>query len=161
MSDHWGGFDHHDDDLPDSHDLPDLADSHDLPDAHDLPDLPEHHDPEPLPDWDHHSTGHDADLPDHDVADPPGTPSEVADDFPPTLDVGDLPEPVDGFPWVDASTLGTADTYTAPADPVDPHDLAAYAGVEVPDGTDPWAALATSDDPAVAALARWWTPGDQ
>ncbi|WP_436533887.1 hypothetical protein [Actinoplanes sp. HUAS TT8] len=151
MSDHWGGFDHHDDDG-----LPDFSDIHDLPDTHELhtPELDTHHD-----DLDHHEpppvdTDHD-DLPDlHD-------PLPVTDDFPPTLQVGDLPEPVDGFPWVDASTLGTADTYAAHADPIDPHELAAYAGVEVPDGADPWSILSASDDPAVAALARWWTPGEQ
>ncbi len=152
MSDHWGGFDHHDDDG-----LPDFSDIHELPDSHELPDLPDHvdHEPDPHTDLDHHDDGDISDLPEvHD-------PLPVADDFPPALEVGDLPEPVDGFPWVDASTLGAADTYTAPADPIDPHDLAAYAGVEVPDGADPWTVLSASDDPAVAALARWWTPGEQ
>jgi hypothetical protein len=157
MSDHWGGFDHHDD----HDDLPDFADHHDLSDTHDLPDLPEHHDdlndPDPHTATDHH------DLNDDDPDDPPGTHETLPaiDDFPPELHVGDLPEPVDGFPWVDAATLGHAGAYDTPTDPVDPHDLAAYAGIDIPEGTDPWTALAASDDPAVAALARWWTPGQQ
>ncbi|GAA4606832.1 hypothetical protein BJY16_006026 [Actinoplanes octamycinicus] len=154
MSDHWDGFDHHDDDG-----LADFADSHELPETHELPDLPEQHDlPEhhDVPDWEHHDP-EPLDVP-HSLDDIPEM-SET--DFPPALDVGDLPEPVDGFPWVDATSLGTPDTYTAPAEPVDPHQLAAYAGIEVPDGADPWATLAASDDPAVSALARWWTPDEQ
>ncbi|GIF02523.1 hypothetical protein [Actinoplanes siamensis] len=152
MSDHWGGFDHHDDDG-----LPDFPDLHDLSDTHDLPDLGDHHepgDPHTGPADPHHE---EAELPD------PPEPRETiaADDFPPALHVGDLPEPFDGFPWVDATTLGGADTYHPPTQPVDPHELAAYAGVDIPDGADPWTALATSDDPAVAALARWWTPDEQ
>ncbi|MFI1991976.1 hypothetical protein [Actinoplanes sp. NPDC020271] len=153
MSDHWGSFDHHDDD----HGLPDFADSHDLPDTHEIhtPELDRHDD------WDHH----EAPAADHetDIADLPEAHEAlpVVDDFPPHLEVGDLPEPVDGFPWVDASTLGTPDAYTPTSDPVDPHELAAYAGIEVPDGADPWTVLTTSDDPAVAALARWWTPDEQ
>jgi hypothetical protein len=154
MSDHWGGFDHHDDD---HHDLPDLPDGPDLPETHELhtPDLDQHDD------FDHHDTPaaeHDTALPDlpetHDTL-------TAGDDFPPHLDVGDLPEPVDGFPWVDASTLGAPAAWTAGTDPIDAHDLAAYAGIDIPDGADPWTILAASDDPAVAALARWWTPDEQ
>ena len=156
MSDHWGGFDHHDDDHHDDlHDIPGMHDMPELPDTHEVPDLPDHTDHDPHTDIDHHGTHEESDIPDTPETLP------VADDFPPHLEVGDLPEPVDGFPWVDASTLGGADTYAAQADPVDPHELAAYAGVEVPDGADPWSVLAASDDPAVAALARWWTPGEQ
>lgn len=152
MTDHWGGFDHHDDDG-----LPDIPDIHDLPDAHEL------HDPLEL-EHELHETPDHHDLEVHDdISDIPEVHEAlpVADDFPPALEVGDLPEPVDGFPWVDASTLGAHDTYEVPADPVDPHELAASAGIEVPDGADPWSVLSASDDPAVAALARWWTPGEQ
>jgi hypothetical protein len=38
-------------------------------------------------------------------------------------------------------------------------ELAGYAGEVPPDGADPWAALAASDDPATSALARFWAPG--
>ena len=78
--------------------------------------------------------------------------------FPPTLDVGPLPEPVDGFPWIDVHSLGDA----GPVGPYEPHepvaaqDLAGYAGVELPADADPWQALVASDDPATEALARWW-----
>jgi hypothetical protein len=155
MSDHWGGFDHHDDvpEFSDIHDLPDTPDLHDPgPDSHDHDDDFGHHD---TPAADHHDPDDVTDPPDHHDTLP------ADDDFPPTLEVGDLPEPVDGFPWVDASTLGPADTYEPATDVVDPHDLAAYAGVDVPEGADPWTVLAASDDPAVAALARWWSPDEQ
>jgi len=86
--------------------------------------------------------------------------------FPPVVDVGPLPEPVDGFPWIDTGSLGLyhaglADhglADQAPAEPVAAQDLAAYAAEDLPPGVDPWAALADSDDPATSALARWWTP---
>ncbi|BEL04915.1 hypothetical protein Q0Z83_031060 [Actinoplanes sichuanensis] len=148
MTDHW---DHHDDD----------AFGFDLPDDH----VPLH---EPL---DHGA--HDTwDLPDVDDAPPVpevvDVPDEVAavtvDDgvFPPALEV-DLPEPVDGFPWIDPTTLGAADPtgFLPPVENVTAHELASYAGIEIPDGADPWAVLAASDDPATAALARWWTTGEQ
>jgi hypothetical protein len=93
------------------------------------------------------------------------------DVFPAALDVGDLPEPVDGFPWIDTGSLGVADpalvdadltdtdpTDTDPTDRVRPEELAEYAGTELPRGVDPWAALADSDDPATSALAKWWSP---
>ncbi|WP_430782378.1 hypothetical protein [Actinoplanes sp. G11-F43] len=142
MTDHWD-HDDFDVDLPDEVHLSEpLADLHpgvDLPDL-DLPeaDLPE------------------VDLPGLDIADLPEV-LPAADVFPPSLDV-DLPEPVDGFPWVDTATLGVPDTagFTVPATPVDPRELAAYAGIEIPPGTDPWTVLAASDDPATAALARFW-----
>ncbi|GGL12235.1 hypothetical protein GCM10012284_53650 [Mangrovihabitans endophyticus] len=41
--------------------------------------------------------------------------------------------------------------------PVGWRELADYAGIHPPTGDDPWAALADSDDPAVSALARWWS----
>ncbi|MEV4277620.1 hypothetical protein [Actinoplanes xinjiangensis] len=149
MTDHWDhddAFDfdppHHDDVAapePLDHDTWDLPDV-DVPDAH-LPDV---------------------DLPDLDGAGEQL--AAVADDpvFPPALDV-DLPEPVDGFPWIDATTLGAGDPtgFLPPVEAVSPQELAAYAGVEIPDGADPWTVLAASDDPATAALARWWTTGEQ
>jgi hypothetical protein len=82
-----------------------------------------------------------------------------ADVFPPPVHVGELPEPVDGFPWIDTGSLGvvTAETPAATND-VDSADLAAYAETDLPPGVDPWAALAASDDPATAALAKFWAP---
>ena len=82
--------------------------------------------------------------------------------FPPAVDVGELPEPVDGFPWIDTGTLGvvaadtTADAAAGTYPAVDPADLAAYAREDLPPAVDPWAALAASDDPATSALARFW-----
>jgi hypothetical protein len=74
------------------------------------------------------------------------------------VDVGELPEPVDGFPWIDTGSLGAVDpaTITEHTDPVRPEELAEYAGEQIPPGADPWATLADSDDPATSALARWW-----
>ncbi|MEU4620534.1 hypothetical protein AB0G04_11225 [Actinoplanes sp. NPDC023801] len=146
MTDHWD-HDDFDFDLPDDVDVPQLplADHVDV-DPPDLPDLP--------------------DLPDPDTADVPALAdiSAVADDpaFPPALDV-DLPEPVDGFPWIDPATLGAADPagFLPPVENVTAEELAAYAGVDIPDGADAWSVLASSDDPATAALAKWWTQGEQ
>jgi hypothetical protein len=76
------------------------------------------------------------------------------------VDVGPLPEPVDGFPWIDTGSLGLVDPaapHDAPPETVDPHELAEYAGTDLPPGVDPWAALAESEDPATSALARWWS----
>jgi hypothetical protein len=83
--------------------------------------------------------------------------------FPPAVHVGDLPEPVDGFPWIDTGTLGIVglDTAEATAGTADTADLAAYAEVDLPPGVDPWAVLAASDDPATSALARFWAPEDR
>lgn len=78
--------------------------------------------------------------------------------FPPELHVDPMPEPVDGPPWSDAALLGDV------ADPGTDWSGAAAAG-----GADDllnfaatdnggWEALMTSDDPAVAGLARWWQP---
>ncbi len=80
--------------------------------------------------------------------------------FPPALDV-DIPEPVDGYPWVDEGVLGhdalppIDDTTGAP----DPADLLEYAAEQPPASGDAWAALLASDDPATSALARWWSTG--
>ena len=109
------------------------------------------------------TAGHEAAEPvTHAVALVGADPDAYADplpdtEFPPPVDVGPLPEPMDGFPWIDASGLGDAGAVGPHLDPVDPHDLAAYAGVDLPPDGDPWAVLAASPDPATAALARWWS----
>ncbi|AGZ42544.1 hypothetical protein [Actinoplanes friuliensis] len=94
-------------------------------------------------------------------ADPDATPeAEVVSLFPPVVDVGPLPEPVDGFPWIDTGSLGLYHSGLvdpAAAAPVPAEDLAAYAGEDLPPGEDPWAALADSDDPATSTLAKWWS----
>jgi hypothetical protein len=85
--------------------------------------------------------------------------------FPPVLELPDVPEPTDGWPWTDAGFLGAdlgagdrlAGVPTLPDLRVDVADLLAYAA-EDGTGGEPWAALAGSDDPAVAALARFWGP---
>jgi hypothetical protein len=82
--------------------------------------------------------------------------------FPPVVDVGPLPEPVDGFPWIDTGSLGlyhSGMVEPVAAEPVPAEDLAAYAAEDLPPGVDPWAALADSDDPATSTLAKWWQPG--
>ena len=157
---------------------------------------------------DHGETGDQAvgPVPAHETgvvgADPDALPGDDLPDtaFPPVLDAVPLPEPVDGFPWIDVAGLGAAaepaapypgtdphaypdaDPYPFPgtgphpfpgADPhpfpgidfpgIDPRELAAYAGADLPPDGDPWAALAASPDPATSALARWWAdqqPGD-
>jgi hypothetical protein len=81
--------------------------------------------------------------------------------FPEPLDL-DAPEPVDGFPWTDPATLGTAplpDADAAYQGGPEAGELAAYAGEDLPPGTDPWTALSASEDPATSSLARWWSPG--
>jgi hypothetical protein len=143
MTDHWD-HDDFDFDLPEDLTPPQIPDL-ETPAAWDLPDeLPEVAEPD-LPQLSDSVAG-------------------VVEDtaFPPALDV-DLPEPVDGFPWIDTATLGAGDPagFVPPVEPVTAEELAAYAGVEIPPGADPWAVLAASDDPATAALARWWTHGEQ
>jgi hypothetical protein len=153
MTDHWDHDDSFDFDLPHHEDVaghePLDDNTWDLPDV----DVPDVHVP-------------DLDLPEVDLPDVHDVPDEIAavadGVFPPALDV-DLPEPVDGFPWIDTTTLGAADPagFLPPVETVSPHELAAYAGIEIPDGADPWTVLAASEDPATAALARWWTTGEQ
>jgi hypothetical protein len=99
------------------------------------------------------------------AADPVGADPDVdpyadgtwpAPEFPATLDLGVPPEPVDGFPWIDPATLGdpsAALTDLTPTEPADAADLTAYAAL------DPGADPAASDDPATAALARFWEIG--
>jgi len=91
------------------------------------------------------------------AADPgPGDGGGADPVFPPALQVGELPEPVDGFPWIDTASLGVADPLAAPAEPVSAAELAGYAAEELPPAQDPWAHLEQSQDPATSALARWW-----
>jgi len=170
MTDHHDfGFDHHDFDghdpapfddhspPPDDH----LAweDGHDYDIGHDV-ETP--HDPDAHVDLAHVDLAHVDDAApetDHGTADL----SDISDlpeesPFPPAVDVGDLPEPVDGFPWIDTGSLGVADIHAAldTTEPVHPAELAEYNATDLPPGDDPWAALADSDDPATAALAKWW-----
>jgi hypothetical protein len=167
MTDHHDfGFDHLDHDF-DAHD-PAPFEDHTPPDDHlsweDGHDYDISHDAEAAP---HEADVAHADLSHVDDAPPPeaGHPelSDISDlpeepPFPPPVDVGDLPEPVDGFPWIDTGSLGVADIHAAldATDPVHPAELAEYAATDLPPGADPWAALADSDDPATAALAKWW-----
>ena len=168
MTDHhdFGDHDyyHHDDDpLPYDDHTAAADDHHPYADEpwHDEPsgrfDLPgDDHPGDDLPAAEHLDT--DAAVTDADTA-----AAVAADDpvevFPPALQV-DLPEPVDGFPWIDTGSLGLVDAgVVTPADhPVQPTELAEYAETDLPPAVDPWAALADSDDPATAALARWWAP---
>lgn len=95
---------------------------------------------------------------DPDAVGEPGHPPQ----FPPVLDVGPLPEPVDGFPWIDTASLGAAGPVTADAaagGAPTAQELAAHAAVDLPPGVDPWTVLQASDDPATAALARFYQPG--
>jgi hypothetical protein len=176
MTEH-GWPDHHDD--PGYHDdhhdplhepLPDDGGGHELDQPPDDHGFWEVHQPEEL----HHDLGYEEHVvppapAEHDLVDTHETTSVAADPdaqpeydgtdsvFPPAVDVGPLPEPVDGFPWIDTGSLGVVDVHEAQPDPVDPHELAEYAGVDLPPGVDPWAALADSEDPATSALARWWS----
>jgi hypothetical protein len=95
---------------------------------------------------------------DPDALHDPGAP-EPGDGFPPPVDVGALPQPVDGFPWADPGTLGDVPVPDRGAPgAADPAGLAAYAAQDLDPGHDPWDQLAASDDPATAALARFWRP---
>jgi hypothetical protein len=110
--------------------------------------------------------GHaDAAHPDPVFGADPDAPGEHGDDgfgspeFPPPVDLGDLPAPVDGPPWTDATLLGgepLADL-APPTGLPSPADLLGYAGLDV-EQADPWAALRAVEDPAANALARWWGP---
>jgi hypothetical protein len=86
------------------------------------------------------------------------------DPFPAAVELTDPPEPIDGYPWSDAATLGggphehpTADHggYGAPPSA----ELLEYAGLDQPADGDAWATLLSSDDPATSSLARWWGAG--
>jgi hypothetical protein len=161
----------HDDSGP--HGLDDLDGGHDLDDGPGGGDAHE-------PGWDDHEpgTGHDGEAQPHGVVDvtgghglgPVGADPDAVPDvdqvslFPPVVDVGPLPEPVDGFPWIDTGSLGLVDAgvidpAALQAAPVQAEDLAAYAAEDLPPGVDPWAALADSDDPATSTLAKWWSQG--
>lgn len=159
MTDHhdFGDDDHYDDGPP-------PFDDHGHPDPHPYAEEPWHEEPSgsfPGPLLDEPAADPDpvADAPAETGPDPvppaAGDPVEV---FPPALEV-QLPEPVDGFPWIDTGSLGPVDAGVVdPAgDPVRPEELAEYAATELPPAADPWAALADSDDPATAALAKWWS----
>jgi hypothetical protein len=163
-----GGELHHDDQSPFDDPLPDHLDHFDDfgHDPHADTPLDTHLDTHVDTHLEEHHVPTAAD--DHLVADDHDTVAPHDDDlFPPPVDVGELPEPVDGFPWTDAATLGTPDigtpdigtpdigTHDDPQ-PVDPHELAEYAGTEIPPGADPWTVLADSDDPATSTLARFW-----
>jgi hypothetical protein len=173
MTDH-GWLDHHDDGDPGFHDEPQhFDDHHDVeqppPPEHDYFDDPQHdhdHDlQQPDDDVHDHPYEYHADEPAHEFTAETHDAAVVEPEtvFPPALDVGPLPEPVDGFPWIDTGSLGLVDPATVHSgvDPVDPHELAEYAGTELPPGADPWATLADSDDPATANLARWWSEHQQ
>ncbi len=171
MTDGWDHDPHHDDDpghpLADDlavpghhHDQwePDVEPPGDDPDWE--PPAAEAHDP---PAWQPPDTapGEPAETPGPGAAPEPAAEADV---FPPALDVGPLPEPVDGFPWIDTGSLGAADiaadiAAAAPAGDLTAAELAAHAATDLPPGADPWAALETSDDPATAALARFYRPG--
>ena len=169
----------HDHDFDGGHDFdgsPDFDGSHEFDGGHDSADFGNAHGDAEPPDAElHEPASHDADdlhtdpstlddpallTPDpHGVTDISDLPGEEV--FPPPVDIGPLPEPVDGFPWIDTGSLGLADINAAlheqdHTDPVRPEELAEYAGTDLPPGADPWAALADSDDPATAALAKWW-----
>jgi hypothetical protein len=150
--------------------LPD-DDDHGYFDVHHEPDAavdaPAHEDSahEDVPSFHEADDLHSAAVETHEPvgADPDALPDYDATEttFPALVDVGPLPEPVDGFPWIDTGSLGLVDPaalHETTPDVVDPHELAEYAGTELPPGVDPWAALADSEDPATAALARWWSP---
>jgi hypothetical protein len=166
--------DHPDADHPDAAVVGDAGADHD-PGGHD----PGGHDP-----GGHDPGGHDPGQPGHDpVLDHDGGPEPAGEhlvgsdpdvdphadgwhdpEFPPPLELPDAPQPVDGYPWSDASVLGTgavdhtSTDHTGGWGSPDPGDLYDYAGLDAPAGETGWAALLGGDDPAAAALARWWAP---
>jgi hypothetical protein len=166
FADHNFGDDHHEPVPFDEH-----LEQHELPDEHVPWEPDDHHFDVPA-----HDDGPAGDHPAYVADEHPVEPladeqpvvadlsgAELSDNvFPPPVDVGELPEPVDGFPWIDTGSLGLADIQAALHDaaatePVPPSELAEYAGTDLPPGADPWAHLAESDDPATAALAKWWS----
>ncbi|MGY0233649.1 hypothetical protein [Longispora urticae] len=115
--------------------------------------------------WDAHDDPHahdeepdTAELPVDDL----GYPDDVASDggpsdvFPPALDF-DTPEPVDGFPWTDPTSLGTTGDYEPAVETPPVSELLAYDGLDATDA-DPWTTLENSEDPATSSLARFWRP---
>jgi len=109
--------------------------------------------------------------PDVNAAGPVPWGAETGDGFPPMLDFESRPEPSDGPPWSDVDALGAAPAGAAPPDngaavPISPpenavRDLLAAAGVSAgPADVDAgWEAALSSADPAVRALAHWWSAG--
>lgn len=93
------------------------------------------------------------------VADDPSWASQ--DPFPPSLELDQPPEPVDGFPWTDPQALGDApDNGDRPGDAAQPasaDDLYSYDGQQPPDNGDAWENLQRSEDPATSTLARFWS----
>ncbi|AGL17485.1 hypothetical protein [Actinoplanes sp. N902-109] len=159
-------FDHPDADQPDLEHLEPAEHTWDDPHPAGPEPDPVHHEPDPV----EHPAEHPAGVVDvtggHAMG-PVGADPDAGvehDDpltaFPSPVDVGELPEPVDGFPWIDTGSLDLSAVHAAAVagpERVDPAELAAYAGQDLPPGADPWAALAGSDDPATSALARWWS----
>ncbi|WFE28481.1 hypothetical protein O7623_04515 [Solwaraspora sp. WMMD791] len=94
---------------------------------------------------------------------PAGVDEWPAAAFPPPLDPSGVPTPVDGWPWADPELIGggsVGDAAGPSDDPVDPADVAGYAGLaDNDDGTRQWATLIASDDPATSTLARFWSGG--
>jgi hypothetical protein len=157
-----------------------MSDHHDFGDHDDFPIFEEHHEPghDELPAFeDQHETYEPGDdhyeppvIEEHPFEEPhveepmleehaAAVIEDPVEVFPPALDVGELPEPVDGFPWIDTGSLGVvpaAAMQEQTPDPVRPEELAEYAGVDLPEAQDPWAALAGSEDPATSTLAKWW-----
>lgn len=117
---------------------------------------------------DHPAAGPDLDNPvpgtDPDLSPLADDESWNADPFPQALTFDQPPEPVDGLPWSDPSLLGDGEaaSLSDPAAGLEKSppvaDLYAYDAAEyLPDGSDPWASLAGSDDPATSSLARFWS----
>ena len=112
--------------------------------------------PEPEPahaDWSSivDSVDHDGGE-DPDPTDPAGWGVPADDPFPPSLSL-DV-EPADGGPWADPGLLGGDPAEQARTDP----PLALLSDLTAADGGDStdWAAVETSDDPAVRSLAAYW-----